>query len=270
MAGTSLRWLLTAGTLLATTGYLLLLALIWLRQEDLIFYPQPLPAGHHFAFGDDVQELWFDVPGARLHALHLRLQRPDGVVFYLHGNAGNLQNWFVNADFYRQLNLDLVMLDYRGYGKSGGRIGSQAQLLSDVRAAWDGLAPVYAGRRRIVFGRSLGTGPAAMLAADVQPELTVLVSPYTSLRSLAAEHYPWVPGALLRYPLDTGEAVTRIRGPLLLAHGERDTLIPPSHSRRLLAVAPRAQLLLVAEAGHDNLHEFPAYLEGLRHALRGP
>ncbi len=247
----------------------LIVALAW-GQERLLFQPQTLPAGHRFGQAADVHEVDLDVPGARLNALHLRLPHPDGVVFFLHGNGGSLDNWFVNVDYYRRLNLDLFMLDYRGYGKSSGRIESQAQLQADVRAAWDRIAPQYAGKRRVVYGRSLGSGLAALLAADVQPELTALVSPYFSMLDLAHTHYPWVPSAVLRYPLRTDEALPRIRGAVLLVHGERDTLIPPANSLRLQAVLPRAKLLQVPQAAHNDLQDFPIYLDGLAAVLKAP
>ena len=240
---------------------------MWMGQERLLFHPLPLPASFDFKQGTDVSERWIDVPGARLNALHLRRPGAAGVVFFLHGNSGNLQSWFVNADFYRQLNLDLVMIDFRGYGKSSGRIESQAQLQADVRAAWDAIAPEYAGRRRIIYGRSLGTGLAATLAAQVQPELTVLVSPYRSMVAVAHDHYPWVPAAVLRYPLRTDEVLGAVRGPVLLAHGELDTMIPPAHSQALLRVAHQARLLLVPGAAHADIHQFDVYLDGLRAAL---
>jgi pimeloyl-ACP methyl ester carboxylesterase len=251
----------------AAAGYALLCAALWLAQERLIFRGTPLPAEHRFAAGRDVHEGWVDVPGARLNTLHLRLPNPDGVVFFLHGNGGNLQTWFFNVDFYRRLNMDLFMLDYRGYGKSSGRVESQAQLEADVRAAWDSVAPRYAGRHRVIFGRSLGSGLAARLAAEVQPEQTVLVAAYESLQALTAEIYPWVPGALLRYPLRTDEAIGRLRGPVLLVHGLRDSVIPASHSQRLQQRAPGATLLLLPEAGHGDIHRFDAYLQAVRRAV---
>ena len=93
---------------------------------------------------------------------------PRGVVFFLHGNSDNMQHWFVNLDFYRTAQLDLVMLDYRGFGKSTGRIESQAQLEADVRAAWATVAaqPQYAGKKRVIYGRSLGTGNAGSPVAQ--------------------------------------------------------------------------------------------------------
>ncbi len=259
---------LLGGALVLAFLYAALLALVWWQQERLIFMPSKLPLDHRFEFGADVHEAWIEVPGARLHALHLRNPQPRGVIFFLHGNAGNLDSWFANADFYRRLNLDVFMLDYRGYGKSSGRIDSQAQLERDVRAAWTSIAPRYTGLRRVVLGRSLGSALASGLAAELQPELTVLVSPYESMAALAAEHYRWVPQALLRYPLRTDDAVARIKSPLLLLHGERDTLIEPKHSARLSGLAPHGERVLIEGAGHNDLQLFPAYLEALAARLR--
>ena len=162
-AGLSAVWLWRGLGLFGALAalYAAVLALVWWGQERLLFMPEVLPATHRFAVAADVQETWVEVPGARLNALHLRLPRPEGVVFFLHGNAGSLDNWFVNTEFYRQANIDLYMIDYRGYGKSSGRIESQAQLEADVRAAWAAVAPQYAGRKRVIYGRSLGTGLAA-------------------------------------------------------------------------------------------------------------
>jgi uncharacterized protein len=250
--------------------YLLALTWLWFRQERLLFYPEPWPNEDPPALkAPDVRSLWVEVPGAKLHALHLRQTNARGLVFFLHGNGGNLASWFVNTDFYRRAGYDLFMLDYRGYGRSSGQIASEAQLMGDVRTAWQQVSPQYAGRPVVVYGRSLGTGLAAQLAAEVNPALTVLVSPYRSMAALADEHYPMVPAALLRYPLRTDEVVGRIRGPVWLVHGGRDSLIPPAHSEALqaLAGAQRARLLRVPEAGHNDVHQFPAYLDGLSSEL---
>jgi hypothetical protein len=262
--GRTLMGLLLLGLLL----YGALLAWLYWRQERLIFFPEPLPAAHRFDFGPDVLEHAIEVPGgARLSVLQLRLPRPKGVVFFLHGNAGNLQSWFVNADFYRAAGYELVMPDYRGYGKSSGRIESEAQLRADVRAVWEALAPRYAGLKRVILGRSLGTALAAGLAAELQPELTVLVSPYRSMGAMLREHYPFVPPALLRYPLDTGADLARLQGPVLLLHGEHDSLIPLAHSEALLTRVRQGSLHRIDGAGHNDVHQFEAYRRVLRRAL---
>ncbi len=251
----------------------LLVALLWWRQEWLIFRPHTLPADWVFDKGADVHERWIEVPhgdggdGGRLNALHLKLPAPDGVVFFLHGNGGSLEGWFVNLDVYRRANLDLFMIDYRGYGKSPCCIRSQAQLQADVRAAWQAIAADYAGKTRVFYGRSLGTGLAAALAAEVQPELTILASPYLSMAALADEHYPWVPRAVLRYPLNTAEVLPRVRTPVLMLHGTEDRLIDVSHSRRLKALAPAARLLEIEGAAHNDVSRFEAYREAVAAAL---
>jgi pimeloyl-ACP methyl ester carboxylesterase len=202
--------------------YAAVIAALWWGQERLLFAPQTLPTDHRFDVGADVHDRFIDVPGARLHALHLKLPAPRGVVFFLHGNGGSLDNWFVNLEFYRRANFDLFMIDYRGYGKSSGRIASEAQLHADVRAAWDAIAPQYAGVKRVLIGRSLGTGLAAQLATQVNADGLILISPYRSMRALAGEIYPWVPGAALRYPLDTAAVLPSLRMPLWLVHGQHD------------------------------------------------
>ena len=257
------RWLaVLAGV--AFGLYLLALAWLWFRQERLLFYPEPWPSEDPPALmAPDVHSVWVEVSGAKLHALHLQQPQAKGLVFFLHGNGGNLASWFTNADFYRRAGYDLFMLDYRGYGHSSGQIASEAQLMDDVRAAWRQVAPQYAGRPVVVYGRSLGTGLAAQLAAEVNPSLTVLVSPYRSMAALAGEHYPIVPTAVLRYPLRTDAVISRIRGPVWLVHGERDSVIPLAHSEALQAAAgaQHAHLLRLPEAGHNDVHEFSAYLD---------
>ena len=175
------------------------------------------------------------VPGATLHALHFTQPQPRGLVFFLHGNAGNLQTWTTGVDFYRRVNYDLFILDYRGYGKSTGTIDGEDQLHADVRAAWDAIAPRYRDVPIVIYGRSLGTGLAARLARDVQPALLVLVTPYASLAAAAKRAFPMAPEFLLKYRLRTDTLIADVRSPVLLMHGNRDTLIPLADSEALLA-----------------------------------
>ncbi len=280
MGGRLLRmwsWLLSKLVLLA--GLMLIIAIgvwLWFKQERLLFRSDVLPAATVLASAADITETFVDVNGARLSALHLKREGAKGVVFFLHGNAGNLKSWFVNTDLYRQANFDLFMIDYRGYGKSSGNIDSETQLHADVRAAFAKIAPQYAGKKIVVYGRSLGTGLAAKLSADLaqepklpQPDLTVLVSPYSSMVALTGDVYPLIPESLLRYPLRTDHAVSGIKSPLLLIHGAADTLIAPSHSAALKALAPKAELLLVPGAGHNDIQTFEAYRSRFVAALTG-
>ena len=282
--GKHLHRIITASLLMGLVAYSAALGWLYFKQESLLFKPVPIAASQPLAGltgqGEGVREFTVAVPGAKLSGLQLKLPNPKGVVFFLHGNSGNLDEWFVNTGLYRRNNFDLVMVDYRGFGKSTGQIESEAQLRADVRAAWDQVVPQYVGKKRVLYGRSLGTGLAAGLSADLAAEssvsaasqpvdMTVLVSPYSSMSALTAAIYPYVPQVLLRYPLRTDQVVQGIKSPLLLIHGEKDSTIPPSHSNVLQALSPQARLLLVKGAGHDDVHKFEAYLQDLGGVLAG-
>lgn len=156
------------------------------------------------------------------------------------------------------------MLDYRGYGKSTGSIRSEAELNADVRAAWDIIAPRYRDMPIVIYGRSLGTGLAAKLAADVDPQLLILVSPYSSMTAAAKEAYPYAPEWLLKYPLRTDEVIGRVKSPIVILHGDQDQRIALAHSERLAALAHAPlELVVVHGAGHNDIHRFPAYLDAL-------
>ena len=271
-------WLMVLGL----AAYVMAIGGLYFFQENLLFQPVVIPASQPLAAlktqGEGVREFTVAVPGATLSGLQLKLPNPKGVVFFLHGNGGNLDEWFINTEIYRKNNMDLVMIDYRGFGKSTGQIESEAQLHSDARAAWDFIAPQYVGKKRVVYGRSLGTGLAAGLSAELTDDaakrgaivdMTVLVSPYSSMSALTGQIYPYVPQRVLRYPLRTDQIVQRIKSPLLLMHGDQDTFIPPSHSKTLKALVPQARLLLVTGAGHNDIHTFEGYLQDFGGVLAG-
>ncbi|TFZ00345.1 alpha/beta hydrolase [Ramlibacter humi] len=266
--------LIAAPAALGAVLYGAAIAWLWFRQERLLFEPELLPAEEPLFTDPDVREFGVDVPGAKLSVAQLKLPDPQGVVFYLHGNSGNLRKWFVGLDAFRELNFDVVMMDYRGYGKSGGRIESEAQLRADVRAVWNEVATQYEGKRIVISGQSLGTGLAAGLSAELcdagcTPDLTLLISAYSSMRAVADEHYPWVPSRVLRYPLQTVDHASKLKGPVILVHGDKDELIPHHHSEAIRQVLPQCQLLLLEGAGHSDVHEHPSFRRHVATALIG-
>jgi pimeloyl-ACP methyl ester carboxylesterase len=278
MRGSNIAYALFSLGVLAAVGavYTAAIGWLWLRQERLLFEPTALPDDFVLTTEPDVHESWIEVPGARLSAAQLRLPDSRGVVFFLHGNSGNLTDCLTELAAFREVNFDVVMFDYRGYGKSTGCIASEQQLRADVRAVWAQFANQYEGKRVVISGQSLGTGLAAGLAAELcaagrAPDLTLLVSPYSSMRTLADELYPWVspwvPRQVLRYPLHTVEQASQLHGPLMLVHGDKDELIGIHHSEALCTAMPHAQLLRVEGAGHNDVHKSPSFRKALAGAL---
>jgi uncharacterized protein len=248
--------------------WLVAMGYLWFKQESLLFHPESLAANTRFDL-DYTSEVYIDVPGAKLHALYLR-QPPEqtkGIVLFLHGNAGNLETWFTKAEFWLSTGYDVLMPDYRGFGKSTGYISSEKQLHDDVMRMWQWVAPNYRGKKKVFYGRSLGTGLAAKLATQVEPDLLVLVSPYTSMSQMARDYYPWVPSLLLRYPLPTEEWLPQIHSKILLLHGTADALISPVHSQQLQKLNPRTRLVEIPDATHGDIHHFPLYADTLKQAL---
>ncbi|MDI1259654.1 alpha/beta fold hydrolase [Aquabacterium sp.] len=242
---------------------------LWSRQESLLFKPVPLAPDYQFGLAHTVEET-VQVPGATLHALHLRQPAGTptrGLVFFLHGNADNLAKWFTNPDFWLSTGYDVFMMDYRGFGKSTGHIESEDQLHDDVRRAWAQVVPAYAKQKLVIYGRSLGTGLATQLAAQVPADLLVLVSPYESIERLSGDAYPWVPSLALRYPLRADQWLPKVRSKVFIVHGEQDTLIPIAHAERLMALNPRVQMLRLPGVGHSDVQQSRNYTEALAHQL---
>jgi pimeloyl-ACP methyl ester carboxylesterase len=262
----------TALVLLAAVAvvlYLGALVVLFFAQERVLFPGAPLPADHGFRFDVPFEEMRIAVPGATLDALRFPQPRTRGLVFFIHGNAGNLETWTTGLDFYRRVGYDLFIFDFRGYGHSTGRVESEAQLHADVRAAYDAIAPAYANVPIVIYGRSLGSGLAVELARHVRADLVVLVTPYSTMESIARRVYPWAPVRLLRYPLRTAAIIGEVKAPLMLLHGTRDLLIPHDESLVLMARATApVELVTVEGGGHNDVHEFPVYVERLAARLQ--
>jgi hypothetical protein len=262
-----LRRILFAIAAIAATLYVIVVTFVYFQQEKLIFHASSLPPDYQFTV-PGVEELKIPVNGAELSALQFRLPNPKGVVFFLHGNGGNLQSWLTSTEFYRRVNYDLFMIDYRGYGKSSGMITSEEQLHADVRAVFDRVAAQYAGKKIVIYGRSLGTGLAAKLASEIQPDLTVLVSPYVSLAAMGEKQYPWLPQWINRYPMHSDQWLPSVKTPVLITHGDLDSLIPLAQAETLASLRTATKLVVIKGAGHNDVHKFAQYLDTLADSLQ--
>jgi len=249
--------------------YVALCAVLYFKQESLLFFPTRLPADYQFRFPGRFEERWIPAAdGTRLHGLLFRAAEPKGLIFYLHGNGGAADSWGDVAETYTRLGYDVFLLDYRGYGKSEGRITSQEQLMSDVQTAYKALLGEYEEGQTVILGYSVGTGPATWLAARQQPRLLILQAPYFSMRDLATRLYPFVPGFLVRYPLPTNELIGQVRAPIVLFHGDRDEVIYYESSLKLKKLLkPGDQVIILPRAGHNGMTENPQYRQVLARLL---
>lgn len=241
--------------------YIALCAVLYFFQARMIFPASPLPADFSFRAMDGVEEVKIPIDVGDLSGLHFKNPSPKGLIFFLHGNAGNLDTWVPDVDYYRREDFDLFMLDYRGYGKSDGKVISQQQIVDDVKKAWQLVGPVYQERNIpvMIYGRSIGTYFATKLASEVSHDALVLVSPFSSMRALVAEKFPLMPRFLLRFKLRTDLIFPKVGSPIYLIHGDKDVLIPFAHAQTLASLSNDIKLTKVAGAGHSDIHDFERY-----------
>lgn len=259
------RWLLLA----APAVYILLCSGLYFQQNELIFRPEVLPANFRFSFPQNFSEVNVPVEGAHLNALHFTVAQPRGVVLFFHGNAGSLRRWGEVAESFTHRGYDLFAFDYRGYGKSSGKIKTERQLHDDADRVYAYVRERYATENIIVYGRSLGSGIAAQLAVRHTPKILILETPYFSLKDLTSTFYPYVPGFLLKFPLRTDLALPLVKSPVYLIHGARDAVVPYSSSERLLPlIASSKEMVTIPDGEHNGLRLTPTYNAALDRFLR--
>ena len=242
-------------------------------QENLIFFPEILPPDYRYTFSEPFEEATVPVEGATLNAFLFKAANAKGVILYFHGNAGSLRTWGDVARDFTSRGYDILIPDYRGFGKSTGNIANEKQLLDDGLAVYRMLTKTWPENRIIVYGRSIGTGVATFLARSGGPRMLILESPFLSLIDLASHHYPFLPRPIismfLRYPLRNDRRIGEVACPVYLFHGAKDDIIPFDHSVRLerLIRSPH-RLIRIEGGGHNDLSDFGAFDRELDQILR--
>jgi len=245
-------WRFLGGLLFA---YLGLVLLIYLVQRRLQYFPDPLPVER--PGGEDLKTLeelnLVAADRVRISAWYWPGKRLDNILMF-HGNAGHRGHRLDWARGFHELGFGVFLLDYRGYGGSDGSPTEQGLDL-DAQAAlgWLRRKP----GRVIYLGESLGSGPAIELALRQPPAAMILHAPLTSAVEVGQAAYPYLPVSLLlkdRYEND--RKISQISSPVLIIHGERDSVIPFHFGRKLfdMASVPK-DWLAVPQADHNNLAE---------------
>ena len=247
--------------------YCTVLLILYIFQEKLIFFPEVLPADHSFSFQTTFEEKSIQSGDAILHTLHFTKKNSKGVILFFHGNAGSLKSWGNVYEDFQRFPYDLWIMDYRGFGKSTGVIDSEAVLHKDAQSVYDAAAKLYARKKIIIYGRSIGTGVAAHLAEAHPPHMLILETPYYNFPDLVRSLYPIVPSMFVRYKLRTDRYTINKAYPIHLIHGDQDELIPYDSSQRLEQRSVGITLHTINGAGHNNISAFPSYHQILKTLL---
>ena len=251
-------------------GLIFLSILFYFLQDKFIFKPEILHKFFEFKYDVPFKELFFEVePGVSINGLHFYRDNPKGLILYFHGNTRSIKGWAKYArDFYRY-DYDVILVDYRGFGKSTGKRSEQA-MFNDMQFVYNELKKQYAEDHLIIYGRSLGSGFAAKLAADNNPRYLILDAPYYSFSKVIERFLPFLPIRLvLRYRLRTDKWITKVKCPVYIIHGTKDWLIPIKNSEKLRLINPRKTTLIrIVGGNHNNLPSFPEYHNFVRDILK--
>jgi uncharacterized protein len=241
--------------------YVAIAALFYYFQEFFIFHPSVTRDKYNYRFPVHFKELFFNTPGdGMIHGLHFFADNPKGIVFYLHGNAGSLKEWGWLYKDYTERGYDLLMIDYRSYGKSKGKL-SEKTLHSDAQLVYNYIKKTFSEDKIIIHGRSIGTGIAVKLASENHPKALIMESPYYNLKDVAQKAVPIVPvDLLLRYKLKSNEYITKVKCPVYIVHGTNDGVVPFKSGEKLYKIAgENAQFIPIDGGLHNNLSQFDAY-----------
>ena len=249
--------------------YFSILALVYFNQEALIFHPEKLDMDYKFTYLDSFEEINIKTnDGVLLNGLLFKAENAKGLVFYLHGNGGTLETWGNFSKEYTNLGYDIFILDYRGYGKSGGEIESEVQFNDDINTAYKTMLKRYNESKVIVVGYSIGTGPATYLASTSKPKILILQAPYYSLSELSDSRVPFVPDFIKKYKFETNTFITKVKCPVYIFHGDKDRVIIYDNSVKLSKLLKKGdQFFTLENQDHLNINNNETYLSQLKNIL---
>ena len=243
---------------------------LYFIQEKLLFLPTVLEQDYTYQFSYPFEELFFDIDEeTTINAIHFKAENPKGVIIYFHGNAGDLSRWGIITEFFVEKQYDVLVMDYRTYGKSIGKLSEQV-LYSDAQYCYDYLKKHYNEDDITIYGRSLGTGIATNLASKNKPKQLVLETPYYSILDVAESRFPILPvEKILKYKLPTFQFIKEVMCPITMFHGTDDVVVPYKSAKKLFDSLPKGKATCITIEGgsHGDLRSFDMYHQHIENIL---
>lgn len=238
----------------------ILIFMLYFFQEKLVFYSSTLPQDHQYQFSSEYEELFLTAAdGAVLNGLHFKVKNPKGIILYCHGNAGELDTWGHWGELLaKRYSYDVVVWDYRGYGKSTGKRG-QLVMLDDSYLFYEYCRKSFDGNLITVYGRSLGGFFATHIAKEKPIKSLVLESTIATLLEVAQKKYFFLPVKwLLKYKFESTSNIASVTAPTFVIHGTDDDLVPFEHGQRLfeLSKADKKGFFGIDGGNHNDLSNF--------------
>ena len=221
-----------------------------------LFFPEKnfhtLPRDH----GLSEEEVFFPTQdGLRLHGWFFEAPHPWATLLFFHGNAGNISGRLFKAAGWVPRGVSVFLVDYRGYGKSEGKIEKGKDLLEDAQSAlrWLKEERKIPPEKIVLYGESIGSYPATELARLEKFAGLILEAPFTHILELARIHYGGIPEFLLKdFQMNNQDAIPHAQAPVFILHGDQDEICPLAFGERLYELAPSPKEFYVIRGGHHN------------------
>jgi hypothetical protein len=241
-------------------------------DELLLFFPIKFPNGDWEPDGLNYEDVWFQAQdGTKLHGWYCPVEEARAVVLFAHGNAGNLSHRSWLAEYMQErLGVSVMMFDYRGYGRSQGTPTAKG-ILQDGRAACAALAE-QAGVEEsdlVLMGRSLGGAVVTPLAAETGARGLILQSTFSSVKDVAAFHYPKLSWLVPANKLNSASLIPKYEGPVLQSHGNADRVVPYTSGKKLFEAANEPKQWVTIPGGDHNDAQTPEYYKTLDAFIEG-
>lgn len=261
-----IKFILNALIVLLGSLYVLYLGYVYSNQSDMVFVHSSLDKNYKFDFESPFIEKYIpSFDGKKQHGVLFSSNNSKGIIFYLHGNAGNVSNWGNISTFYNSLGYDIFILDYRSFGKSEGQIENEEQILKDVEIVFDQITRNYSNK--VIIGYSIGTGIATHLASIRKAKMLVLQAPYDNFLKFSSTRVPFFPDMFKKFTFETDKKIKMIPYPVYLFHGINDKLISIENSYRLKKLLKKSDTLYVLKnqdhIGVNENEEFKVRLKNL-------
>lgn len=205
----------------------------------------------------------------KLHGILFKADKSKGLIFYLHGSNGAVDTWGKIANIYTDNGYDLFMLDYRGYGKSEGKVTNEELLYRDLQTVYDKLTQQYPEDHIIIIGQSMGTALASTIASHNSPKMLILQAPYYSFQDWTQHVAPELDTSGIPFYFDNAAALQKVKCRTIIFHGDQDNAVYFDSSIKLSNFFKKQdKLIRLAKEGHNDFSKNKDYLHAIAELLR--
>lgn len=245
------------------------LVLYFIQEKFIFLNGDKIEKKYKYNFNIKFEEIFIKTSNnSTINALHFKLEKPKGVVLFCHGNKGNLIKWGTKISYFLDYNYEVLVFDYRNYGKSTGKFNEEA-MYKDGLLVYNHLKKKFKEENIITYGFSLGGTFATRIAAEHNPKALILEAPFFNFKQAVKYYTKYAPYFLVRYNFRTDLYIQKVKCPTFIFHGDLDKTTFFKDSERLydLLSSEKKEFIAIKNGTHHNVKDFAIYKNKLKEIL---